>query len=804
MATLRRVVRETYDAGVIGLNSEDAQTDGRRVRLHGRDLLHFGSCSYLGLELDPRLVTGAIDALRAHGVETSSSRAYLSSGLYVELESLLAEIFTCEVVIAPTTTLAHCAALPTLIDEADAILMDLQVHASVQMACRIAQAAGTRVDIVRHNDVEALERRVERLSKRHDRIWYVADGVYSMFGDFAPTAAIAELLDRHPQLRFYVDDAHGMSWCGRRGAGSVLDVTGLHPQMILATGLAKGFGTGGGVLVIPDEEERWAVRRCGSTLVFSGPLQPPILGAAIASARIHLSDEIEQMQRELQDRMALCDRLLRERGLPVVSSPDTPIGFIATGPPATSVALCQALSADGIFTNPAQYPATPLRRGGGRFLLTRHHEAEDIERLADGLERHWESAVREGGCTPEEVYSLFDLEPPIARCEPAAVVEESILTLETANSIDKLDRTEWNRLLGDRGCIAQEAISVYEDVFGAETSPENAWQFRYYIVRDRRGEPVLATCFTAARWKADMLAPAEVSAAVETRRESDPFFLTHKVFAMGCLLSEGDHLWLRGPVESAEIQDALSLLLERVRLDAAELGCQLRVVRDVPDEHAELGARLEREGFMRVPMPEGHVIEDLGSDELELIGRLGRDHRRHYARSVRPWNDAYVYDEVGVEGRPLRSGEAAGLRALYENVKARSLSLNTFALPETLIPKIAESPGWELLVFRKADEVDGDPVAFLANFVGGPTFVPLLVGLDYALVEEGGLYRQVLRHLVNRARARGFARVEFGFAAGLEKRRFGARPKDSSMWIEVDDVAILAELGQLAAGPEAS
>jgi hypothetical protein len=47
-------------------------------------------------------------------------------------------------------------------------------------------------------------------------------------------------------------------------------------------------------------------------MIFSGPIQPPMLGAAIASARIHLSPEIVQLQKELQERISLCNRLLKE------------------------------------------------------------------------------------------------------------------------------------------------------------------------------------------------------------------------------------------------------------------------------------------------------------------------------------------------------------------------------------------------------------------------------------------------------------------------------------------------------------
>jgi len=241
MNLLDRLVTDGVNLGLGQNNAEDSHSDGRHVRIRGQDLLNFASCSYLGLELDPRLKEGAIDAVRAHGIETSSSRVYLSSPLYLEFENLIEQIFQANVVVAPTTTLGHFSALPVLVDHEDAIVMDHQVHTSVQMACQLVRSSGAHLEVLPHNDLERLEERVEELSTRHRQVWYMADGVYSMFGDLAPTAAIHAMLDRHSQMRFYVDDAHGMSWAGPRGVGTVLSEIALHPRMVLATGLAKGF-----------------------------------------------------------------------------------------------------------------------------------------------------------------------------------------------------------------------------------------------------------------------------------------------------------------------------------------------------------------------------------------------------------------------------------------------------------------------------------------------------------------------------------------------------------------------------------
>ena len=81
--------------------------------------------------------------------------------------------------------------------------------------------------------------RPQALKSKHQQIWFLVDGVCSMFGDLAPIAELRELLERHDNLHLYVDDAHGMSWTGVNGRGYALSSAPLHPKMVLTTSLNK-------------------------------------------------------------------------------------------------------------------------------------------------------------------------------------------------------------------------------------------------------------------------------------------------------------------------------------------------------------------------------------------------------------------------------------------------------------------------------------------------------------------------------------------------------------------------------------
>jgi 7-keto-8-aminopelargonate synthetase-like enzyme len=379
--------REAARMGLCHLTAEDEIIHGRFVTLSGRRHINFGSCSYVGLETDARLKLAACDAVNRFGVQFASSRAYVSSPPYREFEQLLESMFEAPVVVAQTTSLAHFAALPVLVGSGDAVVCDQLVHHSVQAVLPTLQAAGVACSVIRHNRMDRLEERIVALSREHKKVFFLADGVYSMHGDMAPVAELRELLARHERMHLYIDDAHGMSWTGTHGRGHVLGAAPISPRMVVAVSLAKAFSASGGALIFPDRETANMVRSCGSTLIFSGPLQPALLGAGIASARIHLSPEIAQRQQQLRARISLFNALARERGLELGSSCETPIRFVRIGSEAATYQAAADLMAEGFYTNIAVFPAVSRGHSGLRVALTVHHTLDDVRGLIEAVSR---------------------------------------------------------------------------------------------------------------------------------------------------------------------------------------------------------------------------------------------------------------------------------------------------------------------------------------------------------------------------------------------------------------------------------
>lgn len=385
----RRFERNALAAAAAGLSRvrvEDEQHDGGHVVIDGRKVLNMGSCAYMGLNVDQRLKQGAIEAIERFGPVFSSSTAYTSVPLYTRLEQQLEEIMGCRVLVPTTTTLGHFAFLQVAPESGDVLIVDAQAHASLHLAAHLPQAQGIGIWAVPHNDPSELEEAILRAeADGAGRIWYVADGVYSMYGDTFLSGELLSLLDAHPSLHVYIDDAHGFSWFGYHGCGLVRDGVGLHPRVIIAASLSKSFGSGGAALAIPDEDLADRIQVASGTMTFSGPLHPAELGAATVSAEIHLSDEGADRQAELMCQIRLMRQLLAGARVPVADTSLTPIWYVPVGPAQAAIDLGRKLLDAEIYTNVALFPAVPHGMAGLRFTQTLYHSDADLMRFADTL-----------------------------------------------------------------------------------------------------------------------------------------------------------------------------------------------------------------------------------------------------------------------------------------------------------------------------------------------------------------------------------------------------------------------------------
>lgn len=817
--------REARGRGVLFQGTDDEPLRGRVIHLNGRPRVTFGSCSYLGLEFHPELIQGVTDAVGRYGTQFSQSRGYVSAPAYAELEALLSTLFGGYALVTTSTTLGHQMVLPTLATEKDAILVDNQAHRSVQVAATLAQAGGTRVETIRHRELDArLLETVQRLARTHRTVWFAIDGIFSMYGDFAPLGLLRRVLDAAPNVRLYVDDAHGMSWAGRHGRGWFLSRFPLDERVVLGTSLVKGFAAGGGAFVFASAEERERVRLCGGPYVFSGPLQPPMLGAALGSARVHLSDGIEGLQRTFAARVSLMDALLREHGLPLLVRNEGPIFFLRMGRAEAAMTVAERMMAEGWHVTISTYPSVPQRRAGIRLAVTSLHAPAEIRGVVEALARHVPRALAEHGIGRDELDDLYrDAVPaeswggprPAAAAaarspRPSTAPLPPGWRVEVADSVAEVDRSAWDACMAGRGASSGEALRMAEALFGGhQPLPEHRWRFRYVVVRRADGTPVAATYFSRCLHKDDMFSDARVSAEVERlRRAGDPYLLSSRIVTLGSYLSEGSHLFLdrADPAWPA----AMAAVHAEVMRAAAEWGASAVVLRDFAGDDGEMDGWMGARDFIKLPILDSYRLDLRGWSEEGRIAAAGARSKR-LLRGLIGASAGYRMRVWGANGRTADDpGFAAHLDALYREVAARGLRINTYPLPADVVPALLANPAWEVVTIAPDGHDEARPVAWYAAHQGDGHYAAFMCGVDYAHVAgtELGAYRQMLLHMTRRAREVGAHTLHMGMDAEAEKRRFGAVPHPTCAYVLAFDhdagdrlQAIITAVGLDAAAP---
>ncbi|HEX5552585.1 MAG TPA: aminotransferase class I/II-fold pyridoxal phosphate-dependent enzyme [Chitinophagaceae bacterium] len=782
-----QVVSYGVQKGILHLYNEDESFYKNTIVLSGHATINFGSCSYLGLEFDDRLKKMAKEAIDSYGTQFSESRAYVSLKLYKELESLLAAIFEAHVIVTPTTTLGHIAAIPVVVGDGDAVIMDHQVHNSIQTAVTLLKPRGIHVEILRHSRMDLLEERIKLLGDKYDKIWYMADGVYSMFGDGCPVRKIYDLMERYRKFHFYADDAHGMSIYGKHGRGYLLDGRQLHTKMIMATSLNKAFASGGGVLLFADKELARKVRACGGPLITSGPMQPAALGAAVAAAKIHLSGEIYEMQAELAEKRKFARKLLEEYALPIVSRTNAAVFFIGAGLPKVGYNLVDRMLKAGYYVNLGVFPAVPMKQTGIRFTITRLHRFSQIEAMITDLADAYPKAVREEGSSLQDVCDAFKIPWP-GKVTPNSTLAPVVnngdaLTLCHYNSIKEVNRAEWDALFAGKGSFDWQGLQSLEACFTDNPLPEDNWLFDYVVIKSSTGEIIVATFLTTALWKDDMLSPGEVSRQVEDKRRTDPYYLVSKVIATGSLLTEGEHLYIN---RNARLwQEATHLLLEKINVLQDQYHAERIVLRDFQVAHKKIDDYMIGQGYFRIDMPDTNIVLDMSWNDY--YSHLSRRSRQHYREDVRKYQNDF---KVSVIQRPPSEAEVNHWYELYQNVKNHTLELNTFPLPRKIFSTLLTGEGWEVLQLElKSEGVTdaGKPVAMVVCYQSEMAYVPMIIGLDYALNRRYRIYRQALYRLVMRAKALGKQRIHMGFAATTEKKKVGATALKTFAYVQNKD-----------------
>ncbi|NLS07185.1 aminotransferase class I/II-fold pyridoxal phosphate-dependent enzyme [Rhizobium sp. P32RR-XVIII] len=358
---------------------------GRRVEIgvpngKSREVTDFVRCSYLGLDNHPAITTGAAALVVHYGaLHWSCARTRLNFAALGELEEALSDLFEARVITYSTVLAANMSALPLIASGAltegikPVMVFDRLAHATLAYHKPVvAEEADVRT--ISHNNLAELE----EICQAHPCVAFICDGVYSMGGS-APLGALLELQRRYG-LFLYIDDAHGISIFGEKGAGYARSQIphGLGDRTIIAASLGKGFGASGGMLMLGTREQEEIFRRFALAHAFSASINVAAIGAAAASERLHRTEELGLRQRRLAANIALFDELV-----PTAQAGSLlPIRTVVIGDELAAIGAARLVLDAGSYVSAIFFPTVASGRAGLRICQTADHTVDEIRALA--------------------------------------------------------------------------------------------------------------------------------------------------------------------------------------------------------------------------------------------------------------------------------------------------------------------------------------------------------------------------------------------------------------------------------------
>jgi 8-amino-7-oxononanoate synthase len=273
-----------YERTLAGLERK-----GRRRALVVSSGVDFTSNDYLALAGSPRL-KAAIMAALDHGVPVGAGGSRLLRGNHPEHEALEAEaaafFSTDRALFFGSGYAANAALFATLPQRDDIIVHDALIHASVHEGISASKAQAVAV---RHNDVDAFANAIRqwRSAGGTGHPWIAVESVYSMDGDRAPLAALAELADRHDGF-LVIDEAHATGVCGPGGRGLATALEGRENVVVLHT-CGKALGVSGALLGASRILCDYLVNRARAFIYSTAP--SPLTAAAVREALKIVEDD---------------------------------------------------------------------------------------------------------------------------------------------------------------------------------------------------------------------------------------------------------------------------------------------------------------------------------------------------------------------------------------------------------------------------------------------------------------------------------------------------------------------------------
>lgn len=353
-----------------------------RAICNGRDTILLGTYNYMGMTFDADVIAAGQRSMAEFGAGTTGSRVLNGTFRdHRDVEEALKEFYAMDhAMVFSTGYQANLGIISTIAGKGDYVILDIDSHASIYDGCKMGDA---EIVAFRHNDVDALEKRLKRLPPEAGKL-VVLEGVYSMLGDVAPLKDMIRV-SKAAGAMILVDEAHSMGFIGANGRGVAEEQGVLDDVDFIIGTFSKSVGTVGGFCV-SNHPKFGVLRYLCRPYVFTAALPPSVMASSIASIRklmhgsnkrAHLWENSRNLHRGLKDLGFKLGTETPQSAIIAVIMPDLERGAM----------MWEALLNEGLYVNLARPPATPAGMTLLRCSLCAEHTGDDVTQILARFER---------------------------------------------------------------------------------------------------------------------------------------------------------------------------------------------------------------------------------------------------------------------------------------------------------------------------------------------------------------------------------------------------------------------------------
>lgn len=382
------------DGGLFKVEKVIEGHPGTEIKVDGKKMINLCANNYLGTAQQKKVIRAAQKALKEYSLGLNSVRFIVgTTSLHKKLEAAISKFFGTDDTILYTSCFdANTGFFEVILTDQDAVFSDELNHASIIDGVRLCKAERFRYQ---HSDMTQLEKQLQGAAKFRRRL-VVTDGVFSMDGEIAKLDEIATLCEKYDAL-LVVDDSHGTGVLGKTGRGSVEEKgvlarttfagQNLNEQGkvdIITSTFGKALGGAGGGFTTGKKEVIDLLRQRSRAYLFSNSLMPAIAAAALYVIE-HFNKEFLPLKEKLTENTKYFRTKLEKLGY-TLGGGEHPITPILTMDEPKTMALADALLAEGLYVRGFAYPVVPKGKGRIRVQISAAHTRKQLDRAIQALQ----------------------------------------------------------------------------------------------------------------------------------------------------------------------------------------------------------------------------------------------------------------------------------------------------------------------------------------------------------------------------------------------------------------------------------